>query len=64
MPLHSFKIYLLSTLGQLIKEVNFTNNSTDNLQVISVKNMNKGIYILKVEDLINQQMITKKILIK
>ena len=64
MPLHTFKIYLLSTLGELIKELKFTNNSNNNLQIISVKNMIKGIYILKVADIINQKIITKKILIK
>ncbi len=64
MPAHSYKISLLSSVSQLVKEINFTNNNNSNLQVIRSKDISRGIYILKIEDLKSREIITQKIIFR
>jgi hypothetical protein len=61
---HSYKINLLSSLNQSIKEIKFTTNFNNNLQITRTAGMKAGMYILKITDIESNEEITEKIIFK
>jgi len=60
---HAFKVVLLNTMNQVVKEVNY-NNSRDggSLQIRRTKDMGTGLYVLKVMDMVTNEVVVQKLL--
>ncbi len=61
---HNYKISILTTLNQVVKEIKFTGSSSNTLQIIRTKNMSRGMYILKIVDLSNHEETTQKVIFR
>ena len=57
-----YKITLLNTLSQVIKETVFITDAGKKLQITRAAGMNKGMYILRITDLDTNEIFTKKII--
>ena len=61
---HNYKISILTTLNQVVKEIKFAGSSSNTLQIIRTKNMSRGIYILNIVDLSNNEETTQKVIFR
>lgn len=60
---NTYKITLLTSLNQVIKEIRFTAGYND-LQIIRTKGMSRGMYVLKIINLNNNEVLTQKIIFR
>lgn len=61
---NNYKITLLTSLNQVAKEIKFTSGYNNNLQIVRTKNMSRGMYILKIVNLNNNDVLTQKIIFR
>lgn len=61
---HVYKITLLTTLNQVVKEAKFTGGNNNTLQIMRTKNMDRGMYILKIVDLNSNEETTQKVIFR
>jgi len=53
-------IFILNSLGKLIREVKMTNELTS----LSVDDLNSGLYIIKIKDQNSDEVVSKRLLVK
>lgn len=63
-PGHNYKITLLTSLNQVVKEIKFANGYNNNLQINRTKYMQSGMYILKILDVNSNEELTQKVIFK
>jgi len=61
---HGYKITLLSTLSQVVKEIKFTSTYSNYLQIIRTKNTSSGMYILKIIDMVTNEETSQRIIFR
>ena len=59
---HRYKITLLNTLSQAIKETVFTTDGSSKLQITRAPGMGKGMYILRITDQDTNEIFTEKVI--
>ncbi len=59
---YNYKIRLLNTMNQLVKEIFFTGNGTGKLEIPRPTGLQKGLYILRIIDLDSKEVFTEKIM--
>ena len=60
----NYKITLLTSSNQLVKEIKFASSSNSNLQINRTVNMPSGLYILKILDINSNEEITQKVIFR
>lgn len=60
----NYKITLLTSSDQLIKEIKFTTRNNSNLQIKRTGNMPSGMYILKILDINSNEELTQKVIFR
>ncbi len=61
---HVYKISLLNTINQLIKDATFTSGFSNTLQIARTKAMSPGMYIVRIVDITNNEEFSQKIILK
>ncbi len=59
-----YKITLLTSLNQVVKEIKFISGYNNNLQIVRTKNMSRGMYVLKIVNLNTNEELTQKIIFR
>ena len=60
----NYKITLLTSSNQLVKEIKFASSSNSNLQIYRTVNMPSGLYILKILDINSNEEVTQKVIFR
>lgn len=60
----NYKITLLTSSNQLVKEIKFASSSNSNLQINRTVNMPSGLYILKILDINSNEEVTQKVIFR